>query len=151
MIKKIKTILVILGTFSLLAVPAAVSADSIQNELACGTTTGSNNTQAYGSSGCVGTVNNGQSATTGVGALITEVIDTFSWIVGGISVIMVIYGGFRYVTSGGNDSSISGAKNTIVYALIGLVIVALAQVIVHFVLSKAFSVGSVVYTTHFFR
>ena len=151
MIKKIKTILVILGTFSLLAVPAAVSADSIQNELACGTTTGSNNPQAYDTGGCVAVVNGGQSATTGVGALITEVIDTFSWIVGGISVIMVIYGGFRYVTSGGNDSSISGAKNTIVYALIGLVIVALAQVIVHFVLSKAFSVGSVVYTTHFFR
>jgi hypothetical protein len=55
---------------------------------------------------------------------------------------MIIYGGFRYVTSGGNDASVSGAKNTIIYALIGLVIVALAQVIVHFVLAKALTVNT---------
>jgi hypothetical protein len=151
MISKIKMILVVLATFSLFAVPAAVSADSIQNEIGCGSFAGSNTANGYNnSSGCAGEVNNSNTATTGIGALINEVITTFSWIVGGISVIMVIYGGFRYVTSGGNDSSISGAKNTIVYALIGLVIVALAQVIVHFVLSKAFSVGAV-YSTHLFR
>ncbi len=49
---------------------------------------------------------------------------------------MIVYGGFRYVTSGGDSSKVGDAKKTILYALIGLVIVALAQVIVKFVLSK---------------
>jgi hypothetical protein len=49
---------------------------------------------------------------------------------------MIIYAGFRYVSSGGNDDAVKGAKNTILYAIIGLVIVALAQIIVHFVLAK---------------
>ena len=50
---------------------------------------------------------------------------------------MIIVGGLRYITSGGESSNISGAKTTIIYALVGLVIVALAQFIVHFVLNKA--------------
>jgi hypothetical protein len=157
MINKIKTLIVILTALTMIAVPVAVSADSVQNELACGTNVGTTNGGAYSpNGGCASTVNS-TGTTSSVGNLINEVIDVFSWLVGGISVIMIIYGGFRYVTSGGNDSSISGAKNTIIYALIGLVIVALAQVIVHFVLSKAFSVSNgastgVIYSTaHLFR
>jgi hypothetical protein len=49
---------------------------------------------------------------------------------------MIIVGGLRYITSGGNDTSITSAKNTILYAIIGLIIVALAQVLVRFTLSK---------------
>lgn len=63
-------------------------------------------------------------------------IDTFSWIVGVASVIMIIVGGFKYVTSSGDSNSVNSAKNTILYALVGLVVVALAQVIVRFVLNK---------------
>jgi hypothetical protein len=51
-------------------------------------------------------------------------------------VIMIIVGGFRYITSGGNDASVTAAKNTILYAIIGLVVVALAQIIVRFTLGK---------------
>jgi len=68
--------------------------------------------------------------------IIKTVINLFSLVVGVVSVIMIIYGGLRYITSGGNDTSVTGAKNTILYAIIGLVIVALAQVMVRFVLSK---------------
>jgi hypothetical protein len=68
--------------------------------------------------------------------LISEIITIFSWVVGAISVIMLIFGGFKYVTSGGDSGKITSAKNTIVYALVGLVIVALSQVIVNFVLYK---------------
>ena len=50
---------------------------------------------------------------------------------------MIIFGGFRYITSGGNDNNVSSAKNTILYAVIGLVIVALSQFIVRFVLNTA--------------
>jgi hypothetical protein len=66
----------------------------------------------------------------------TDVINIFSWIVGIISVIMIIYGGFRYITSGGNDAGVKAAKNTILYAVVGLIIVALAQIIVKFVINK---------------
>ncbi len=71
-----------------------------------------------------------------VDGIITTVIDIFSLVVGIVSVIMIIYGGFRYITSGGESGGITTAKNTILYAIVGLVIVALAQLIVRFVLGK---------------
>jgi hypothetical protein len=67
---------------------------------------------------------------------IKTVVNILSAIVGAAAVIMVIVGGFRYVTSGGDSAGISSAKNTILYALIGLIIAALAQVIVRFVLGR---------------
>ena len=60
--------------------------------------------------------------------------------VGIIGVIMIIVGGFRYITSGGNDQNVASAKNTILYAIIGLVIVALAQLIVKYVLNRVVTV-----------
>ena len=68
--------------------------------------------------------------------LIHSIINILSIVVGVVAVIMIIIGGLRYITSGGNDTSVTGAKNTILYAIIGLVIVALAQIIVRFVLGK---------------
>lgn len=75
--------------------------------------------------------------TTEANRLIKNIINVFSLVVGVVAVVMIIVGGFRYITSGGNDSSVSGAKNTILYAIVGLVIVALAQIIVRFVLTRA--------------
>ncbi|MEI6237338.1 MAG: pilin [Candidatus Saccharibacteria bacterium] len=71
-----------------------------------------------------------------INSMVATIINIFSWIVGVICVIMIIYGGFRYVTAGGDSARVGDAKNTILYAIVGLVIVALAQVIVKFVLSK---------------
>lgn len=67
---------------------------------------------------------------------IRKIVNILSAIVGVVAVIMIIYGGFRYITSGGNDTSVTSAKNTILYAIIGLVVVALSQIIVHFVLGQ---------------
>lgn len=78
----------------------------------------------------------GGDATETINSLITKIINLLSAIVGVVAVIMIIVGGLRYITSGGNDSSVTGAKNTILYAIIGLVIVALAQIIVRFVLKQ---------------
>jgi Type IV secretion system pilin len=69
-------------------------------------------------------------------ATISAVVNILSVIVAVASVIMIILGGFRYVTSGGDSGSVGNAKNTIIYALVGLVIVALAQLIVKFVVAK---------------
>jgi cytochrome bd-type quinol oxidase subunit 2 len=68
--------------------------------------------------------------------IIAKVINLLSIIVGIIAVIMIIIAGFRYITSAGSAEKVSAAKNTLMYAIIGLVIVALAQVIVRFVLNK---------------
>ena len=72
----------------------------------------------------------------GVTKLIKLIINIFSLIVGVVAVIMIIIGGLKYITSGGDSGNITGAKNTILYAVIGLVIVALAQFIVRFVLTR---------------
>lgn len=69
--------------------------------------------------------------------IIGTILNIFSWVVGAVAVIMVIYGGFRYVTSGGDQNGVKSAKDTLLYAVIGLVIVALSQVIVNFVLKSA--------------
>ncbi len=68
--------------------------------------------------------------------VITVIVNVLSIIVGVLAVIMIIFAGFRYVTSGGDSGRVSAAKNTLIYAIIGLVIVALAQFIVQFVLKK---------------
>jgi hypothetical protein len=67
---------------------------------------------------------------------IAKIINILSIIVGIVAVIMIIWGGFRYITSGGSSDKVTSAKNTLLYAIIGLVIVALAQIIVRFVLNK---------------
>ena len=68
--------------------------------------------------------------------IVTFIINIFSVIVGIVAVIMIIWGGFKYITSGGDSGNITSAKNTIIYAIIGLIIVALAQFLVKFVLDK---------------
>lgn len=72
-----------------------------------------------------------------INQLVATVVNLFSVLVGVVAVLMVIVGGFRYITSGGDSGNVSTAKNTILYAIVGLVIVALSQFIVKFVLAKA--------------
>jgi len=63
-------------------------------------------------------------------------INVLSFVVGIISVFMIIVAGLKFITSSGDSSSVSSAKNTVIYALVGLVIVAVAQTIVRLTLSK---------------
>lgn len=64
-----------------------------------------------------------------------QVTNTILYIVGIIAVIMLIIGGIRYVVSGGDSKKVTDAKNTVLYAIIGLVIAFLAFAIVNFVIS----------------
>ncbi len=68
--------------------------------------------------------------------LMIRIINIFSIVVGSVSVIMIIVGGFRYIISNGDSNGVTGAKNTILYAIVGLVIVLFAQIIVRFVLTN---------------
>lgn len=68
--------------------------------------------------------------------IIKGIINLLITIAGIISVIMIIVGGIKYTTSGGDAKAISSGKDTLVYAVIGLVISIMAYAIVNFVLSR---------------
>lgn len=70
----------------------------------------------------------------GGGSIVTTVINIMLFVVGALSVIMIIIGGLRYVLSGGNASNVTAAKNTILYALVGLIVAFVAFAAVNFVL-----------------
>lgn len=146
MIKKIKNL--ILSGMLLLAVvaPAAIpstvafavvpNCNGVPDSVAKGAKTASG-----GNIQCDNVSGNNTAVTSAVGTLATKVVDIFTIIVGAASVIMIIYGGFRYITSGGSSERVGAAKNTLIYAIIGLIIVGLAQILVHFVLSQAANTG----------
>lgn len=71
----------------------------------------------------------------GPNGVITNITNTILYIVGIIAIIMLIFGGIRYITSGGDSKKVTDAKNTILYAIIGLVVALLAFAIVNFVLN----------------
>ena len=64
-----------------------------------------------------------------------QVTNTVLYIVGIIAVIMLIVGGIKYVVSGGDSKKVTDAKNTVLYAIIGLIIAFLAFAIVNFVIT----------------
>ena len=77
----------------------------------------------------------------GDNGVFSRITNTVLLIVGLISVIMLVYGGLRYILSGGDSKKVTDAKNTILYAIIGLIISMLAYAIVHFVLNSVIGVG----------
>lgn len=70
----------------------------------------------------------------GGGGIFTTISNTLLFIVGAISVIMLVVGGLRYTISGGNSTAVTAAKNTVLYAIIGLIVAVLAYAIINFVL-----------------
>lgn len=63
----------------------------------------------------------------------TRLINTLIYIIGAIAVLMMVIGGLRYVISGGDASQTKSAKDTILYAIVGVVIALMAYAIVNFV------------------
>jgi hypothetical protein len=122
-------------------VPAIAHAAAPPKTPTC-STTGSyvNSGAALGSSTAVTCGGSAGVSNSAISTDARKLVGLFSIIVGAVSVIMIIYGGFRYITSGGDSGRVGNAKNTLIYAIVGLVIVALAQVIVHFVLNQASTV-----------
>lgn len=70
----------------------------------------------------------------GTTGIFTTVVNTLLFVIGALSVIMLIIGGIRYTVSGGNSSAVTAAKNTIIYAIVGIIIAILAFAIINFVL-----------------
>lgn len=78
----------------------------------------------------------GDTAVSDSSKLIQTIINLLSTIVGIIAVVMIIVNGLRMITSSGDANSVSSARNGVIYAIVGLILVALSQVIVRFVLDK---------------
>jgi hypothetical protein len=71
-----------------------------------------------------------------VATLVQTIVSILLFVIGSISVIMIIVGGIRYVLSNGNSSQINSAKDTILYAVIGLIVSLSAYAIVSFVINQ---------------
>lgn len=69
-----------------------------------------------------------------VDSFFKNLVNTLLYIIGALSVLMIIIGGLRYTISGGSAEAIKSAKNIIMYAIIGLVVALLAYAIVNWVL-----------------
>lgn len=65
---------------------------------------------------------------------VKTLLNTFFYIIGAVAVVMIIYGGFKYITSSGDSSAVTSAKNTILYAVVGLVVALSAYAIANFVI-----------------
>lgn len=86
-----------------------------------------------------GTIGGGGNCNTGgatLGSIFESIINILSVIIGVAAVIMIMIGGFKYVTSGGDANGTKSARDTVLYAVIGLVIVGVAQAIVHLVVNR---------------
>lgn len=127
--KKLRTILfgfaLTLGVLVIPLVPKTALADTSNNDPASSIQQG------------VSGVGGGSSANTDdLKALIKTIVNVLLFILGAIAVIMIIIGGIRYTTSNGDAQQVKGAKDTIMYAVVGLVIAVLAYAIVNFVVSS---------------
>lgn len=71
-----------------------------------------------------------------LGDVLKKIINFVSFIVGIIAVIMIIIGGLKYIVSGGESAGVTSAKNSILFAIVGLVVVLFAQIIVRVVVNS---------------
>ncbi len=72
----------------------------------------------------------------GVDGIFQTITNVLLFLIGAVSVIMLIYGGIRYTVSGGDSNSVTAAKNTILYAVVGIVVAILAYAAVNFVIGN---------------
>lgn len=141
MISRLKNMIFLLPVFlglnfATFGAAVAYAAGTTQQNAVCQGSTLKINEIDGGECGRIAKDANNKSVSENVNDLVAQIVNIFSVIVGIVAVIMIIYGGFRYITSGGEAANITTAKNVILYAIIGLVIVAFAQFIVKFVLAK---------------
>lgn len=71
-----------------------------------------------------------------VDTIVTRITNLLMWALGIVSVIMLVIGGFKFTTSGGSPEQVKSAKNTIMYAIIGIVVAIVAWAVVDFVVKQ---------------
>ena len=120
--KLIAIALALTGLFSFATVPAVYADSSICNQSVA--------EEFKAAAGCA-------NASTGSGleVVVQNIINAIIGLMGLVAVVFIIIGGVQYMTSTGDSGKTAKAKNTILYAVIGLVICALAAVIVNFAIN----------------
>jgi len=88
-----------------------------------------NGIESVGSNGC-------KNSGSAIPKLMSTLLNILSFFAGFVAVVMIMIGGFQFVTANGDSGKITSARMTIIYALVGLVVVLMSQAIVHFVLAK---------------
>lgn len=78
----------------------------------------------------------GNASNNNLGRLIKNIVNILLYALGAVAVVMIVIGGIKYTTSNGDSSAVTSAKNTILYAVIGLVVALLAYAIVNFVITN---------------
>lgn len=76
-----------------------------------------------------------------VNSTVGSIVNILLWVVGILSVTMIVWSGFKYITSAGDTSKLASAKSTLIYAVVGLIIAILAYAIVTFVRTQVVSTG----------
>lgn len=71
-----------------------------------------------------------------VNGFVRQVVNTMMYILGALSVIMIIVAGIMYVTSGGSSDQVNKARHTLTYSVVGLIVALLALAIINFVLGR---------------
>lgn len=125
----------LMGVFSL-SVPVTANALANSGSLnviasaatgdACNTLSQLNSSQSCGGGGS-STVHN----------LVRTILNILSFIVGAVAIVMIVLSGLKFITSGGDSQKVSQARTALLYAVIGLIVVALTQAIIHFALDTA--------------
>ena len=124
--KKIFLSLVILLSSTFSALPGTVLADNAVEQACSGLKSLSS------SNSCGG----GPASVNNIVASVTKLI---SYIVGAVAVLVIIFAGFRFITSGGSNENTNSARNMILYAIIGLAVAVLAQLIVHYAINTSYN------------
>jgi hypothetical protein len=123
---------------TLLAVPAlALSVSAVATpafaETDLSLRNGANSAQGNDQSSCLFGSEDGCDGQTPIFKTITNVL---LFIIGAVSVIMLILGGIKYTVSQGDSSAVTSAKNTILYSIIGLIVAILAYAAINFVIGS---------------
>lgn len=124
----IRRILTVVSLLMFMTVPATANAVDLFND-AC------SSPHTVASAVCVDNKKTGDPVT-GPNGIILKAANIIAIIAGVAAIIAIIIGGLKYVTSGGDSGGVSSAKQTILYALIGLIVIILARTIITFVIHK---------------
>lgn len=121
-----KKILLAFGLIFAFATPIVVTSNILDNQA-----------HAEGAADLIqkGADSTGQKDSRSAGDLAKDSVNIMLFAVGILAVIMLIWGGIRYVLSGGDSGAVSSAKKTILYAVVGLIVAILAYAIVNFVIT----------------
>jgi hypothetical protein len=131
----LQALVMVLGVTSASVAGIAVSAAPVAAVTACDPGQIAGGSDPIGSGAQCSQGGSQKSTLFGSGGIFTIVANTLIFIVGAIAVIYLIIGGLRYVTSGGDSKTVTAAKDTILYAIVGIVVAVISFALVNFVIT----------------